>query len=451
MEDSQLATWAFRAVALAAALGVPIAAALTRGRFYALYALVVLGLSLAGATAMEARLAPRAGAHAGWVSLAFAAGSLAAGLHLAHLIRPRLRGPGFRWAVSVPGLTAIAAGLLSGVWLLAWLPVRLVLWALGAERGLELLAWLDPVPIGVAALSVVTSLWPRHERVRIELAADTTDSRTPDSPTPDSLRRLPVERRRARGDPARDPSAPLRVVQIADPHLGPWQTVAGLRAHVERLLAEAPDLVLLTGDFLTMEGQGSPGALSRALEPLRGAAGRCYAVFGNHDHEAPAEVRRALDHCGAELLVDDARIARTRAGEVQILGADYRRQSRAEGLRALLDRHPRRGGMLRLLLLHDPSAFAELPPGAVDLCFSGHTHGGQIGLLSLGIDWTVLRGSAWPDHGLFGRGGSRLYVHRGTGFYGFPLRIGVPGELSVLELHGAADAEGALPPSPAAV
>jgi len=46
----------------------------------------------------------------------------------------------------------------------------------------------------------------------------------------------------------------------------------------------------------------------------------------------------------------------------------------------------------------------------------------------------VLSRSQWPDHGLFGHGKGRLYVHRGTGFYGFPLRIGVPGEASVLEL-----------------
>ena len=54
--------------------------------------------------------------------------------------------------------------------------------------------------------------------------------------------------------------------------------------------------------------------------------------------------------------------------------------------------------------------------------------------MSLGLDWTVLSRSRWPDHGLFARGSNRLYVHRGNGFYGFPLRVGVPGENSVLEL-----------------
>jgi predicted MPP superfamily phosphohydrolase len=105
-----------------------------------------------------------------------------------------------------------------------------------------------------------------------------------------------------------------------------------------------------------------------------------------------------------------------------------------EHLQGLLEHFPRREGVPRLLLLHDPMGFRFLPDGAVDLTLSGHTHGGQIGLVSLGLSWTVLSRSRWPDHGLFALGSNRLYVHRGTGFYGFPLRVGVPGEASVLEL-----------------
>jgi uncharacterized protein len=79
----------------------------------------------------------------------------------------------------------------------------------------------------------------------------------------------------------------------------------------------------------------------------------------------------------------------------------------------------------------------HVPDGAADLVLSGHTHGGQLGLVSMGLAWTVLSRTRWPDHGLFAHGTNRLYVHRGTGFYGFPLRIGVPGEASVLEVVGA--------------
>ena len=442
MDASALASWAFRAAALGVALGVPLRAARARGRSYAIFAAVVLGVSLPGLVAVEARLVPRAGAAAWLVSSFLALALLAAGVHFGHLVRARLRGPLFRWTVSVPGMAAIAAGFLAGLWLLALLPLRLALWAMGAEAALEALVWLDALPIAVAALSVLTSLHPRVERVEVELGSE----------APPGITRLPVRRSRSRPRaPERAGQGPLRIVQVTDPHLGPWQPVARLRGHLERLLEESPDLVLLTGDFLTMEGQGSPGALARALEPLRAASGRCYAVFGNHDHEAPDEVRSALADCGADLLMDDARLVDTRCGPVQIVGADYRRRERAEHLGALLTRHPRVAGALRLLLLHDPSGFRFVPPGEVDLTLSGHTHGGQIGLVSLGLDWTVLRRSAWPDHGLFAHGVNRLYVHRGTGFYGFPLRVGVPGELSVLEVRGEPFGWGALPAAPVPV
>jgi predicted MPP superfamily phosphohydrolase len=163
-------------------------------------------------------------------------------------------------------------------------------------------------------------------------------------------------------------------------------------------------------------------------------SGRCFAIFGNHDHEAPDEVRSALSAAGVRLLLDEEVVAETPVGPVQILGADYVGRGRRRHLTELVERHPRREGHLRLLLLHDPLGFHFVPDGAADLTLSGHTHGGQVGLVSLGLDWTVLQRSRWPDHGLFARGANRLYVHRGTGFYGFPLRVGVPGELSVLEL-----------------
>ncbi len=87
------------------------------------------------------------------------------------------------------------------------------------------------------------------------------------------------------------------------------------------------------------------------------------------------------------------------------------------------------------MLLHDPGAFKHLPEGEGDIVFSGHTHGGQVGLLSLGLPWTFVSGvTSMPDHGLWSRGRDRLYVHRGTGHYGFPLRLGVPAEESLIRL-----------------
>jgi predicted MPP superfamily phosphohydrolase len=194
--------------------------------------------------------------------------------------------------------------------------------------------------------------------------------------------------------------------------------------------------VLLTGDFLTMESQSDPELLAAALAPLRGLEGRCFACFGNHDHEAPDTVRGALERAGITLLVDDARELRTPAGLVQIVGMDFVWRERKEHLARVDAAHPRVPGALRIVLLHDPAAFRHLPEGAADLALSGHTHGGQVGLVSLGLEWTMLRVFMnAPDHGFWARGSDRLYVHRGTGHYGFPLRLGVPGEESVLLVH----------------
>jgi predicted MPP superfamily phosphohydrolase len=141
---------------------------------------------------------------------------------------------------------------------------------------------------------------------------------------------------------------------------------------------------------------------------------------------------------GATLLVDDATLVETPAGMVQIVGMDFYRARRAEKMAAVCARHPRLPGAFRLVLLHDPGAFRHLPEGEGDLVLSGHTHGGQLGLVSLGAHHTVLRLLVdMPDHGLWARGRDRLYVHRGTGHYGFPLRLGVPAEESLLRVRFA--------------
>jgi len=424
----------FPLLAVATWLGVPIYAALARGRFYAIFSAVLLTFALPSALVLHARL--RAELPEPLVlpiDALFAYSMAAAGLQFAHLVRARMRGSAFRWLVSVPGQTFIAGGMLAGPWLLVLLPFRMLFEALGARELLALWTFVEALPLALAAASVLTSVGARSETVRIRLARE----------GPPALARVPVERIRGRGalraaaahgDGTGASARPLRLVQLTDTHLGPWQSVARLERRIARLVARDPDLVALTGDYLTMESMGSPGCLERALAPLAPIAERCVAIFGNHDHEAPEHVRDAMKALGIRLLIDEESCFETRAGAVQVIGADYLSQDHAARLAALLARHPRREAHLRLLLLHDPVGFAALPADDVDLVLSGHTHGGQVGLVSLGFDWTVLSRTRWPDQGLFARGASRLYVHRGTGFYGFPLRVGVPAEHSLLEI-----------------
>ncbi len=394
-----LASWA-------AWLGVFGTAWMLRSRAYAIYRGITLGLQVLIASA----LVPYFGRAFPVIVYLQATVFMSALV----LVRPKLRGLAYRATVSVPS-AFFAAGTL-----LAW-P-----WAIVAAFGFTPHgAWL---PYLLAGIGIVQSLSTREE-ARDVVVADGENVEGLKRHTPGALR---VAR-------------PLRVIQITDPHLGPFMSVARLRRICERAVARQPDLVVLTGDFLTMESHERPDLLAAALEPLKALEGRTFACLGNHDHEAPETVQYALAHAGVRLLVDAAAEVTTPAGPVQILGFDFVWRGREEHLARVTAAHPRRQDALRLLLLHDPSAFRHLPAGEGDLVLSGHTHGGQVGFVSLGLPWTLMR---WfvsaPDHGLWARGVDRLYVHRGTGHYGFPLRLGVPSEESVLNVHA-----GILAPAPA--
>jgi hypothetical protein len=392
------------------ALVVGLAARL-RGRPYAAFVGVLLGLHALGAVALFR--------HAGRAWPAFAYLHAAVYAHFLLLARPRLRSLGFRLLVSGPAHYFVAATFLA-------LP-----WAAAAAAGLSPRAlW---VPYALAALGLLDSIGGREEEVEVTLDG------------------TPVAglRRRARG-PAGAPGEgrPLRLVQITDPHLGPLMSEARLARICERAVARAPDLVLLTGDFLTMESQQDPRALARALAPLAPLAGRVFACRGNHDLEAPGVVAEALAAAGVRLLVDEAVRVETPAGPVQIVGLDFHWRDRAAHMARACAAHPREPGALRLVLLHDPGAFRHLPEGEGDLVLSGHTHGGQLGLLRVGLPHTVVSAlTQIPDHGLWARGTDRLYVHRGTGHYGFPLRVGVPAEQSLLLVRSARTLPKGAPPT----
>ncbi len=388
-------------ISAAATVLVVALAARFRGRFYATFAGVLLSIHSLVASAMADYFTA-----IGPLYFAFHA---AVYLHFAGLVFPNLRPLWYRLLVSIPGSFFAAATFL------AW-P-----WAIASAFGLGELTF--PVPYAVATLGLFGStLLRRKEVVRLWLDG---------APQP--------QLGRAKSAPLPEGTRPLRVVQITDPHLGTFMTEAALRRISEDAVAADPDLVLLTGDFLTMESHRALEVMTRAFEPLAALKGRVFACMGNHDHEAPDTVLRALLNVGATMLIDDARTVTTRWGELQIVGLDFHFRERREKIQQALRLFPRKEGVPRLVMLHDPGAFVHIPDGDADLVFSGHTHGGQLGLVNLGLPGTfVSLFTKIPDHGFWGLGKNRLYVHRGTGHYGFPIRVGVPPEESVLEVGFAA-------------
>jgi len=392
IEPSTVALFAYAAVVLGA---------FWRSRVFGVFAAVVLMFpTLVGNALRDA---------AGPLAPLVLWGQLAASLHFGMLlVRPGLRGRIFRAFVSVPGLWFVAGSLLAFPW------------AIAAASGLEPYGFW--VPFALAVFGVWQSLFTRRERVHVVLDGH-------DAP---SLSRHPVAMHRNR-ELDRD-GRPLRIVQITDPHLGPFMSVARLQGICERAVAEDPDLVLVTGDLMTMESHDE-AVVTAALAPLQALSGRVFACHGNHDHEARAVVARAYARLGIRLLVDQAARVQTPSGPVQIVGADFVWRDRPGHLRRLSERFPREPDALRLWMLHDPGAFQHLPHGEGDLVLSGHTHGGQVGLLSVGLSWTFLSAvTSIPDHGLWARGRDRLYVHRAQGHYGYPIRLGVPAEESVLHV-----------------
>jgi predicted MPP superfamily phosphohydrolase len=382
-------------------------AILYRHRFFAIFASVVLGIHTFSSTAIE----PWLSGYGLWMEGFLWYAQLATFVYFFRIGRVQNPRGAYRVLISWPASWYSASSFLA-------LP-----WAVVALFGFPPhWVWL---PLLVGTVGFLQSSYTRKETKRIVL--DHSDAGTL-ARYEHSARKLA---RRVTSD-----RKPLRIVQLTDPHLGPFMSERRLREICERAVADKPDLILLTGDFLTLESQQSPDPLARALMPLVAAKGRVFACFGNHDHECPELIDDALRRADVDLLLDRAVDLDLPWGKLQIVGADHRYRKREEALATLARSYPREAGRLRLWLLHDPGAFHCIPEGEADLVFSGHTHGGHIGLLSVGLPHTVVSAATKiPDHGLWARGHDRLYVHRGTGHYGFPLRVGVPAEESVLELY----------------
>jgi hypothetical protein len=185
---------------LAVLAGVPAYAWAVRGRGYATFGFVILAIALAGAVALHQRLATWAPPDARpWIDVAFVYGAVAGGAHLAHLVRARLRSSLFRGLVSIPGMVFIAVGALSGLWLLALLPVRGVLWLGGWTGGLAALRG------SICCRSRSASCrWERRSGRRRRSCASRSATPTED------VTRMPVERSPSRPGSARSAAADRR-------------------------------------------------------------------------------------------------------------------------------------------------------------------------------------------------------------------------------------------------
>ncbi len=234
------------------------------------------------------------------------------------------------------------------------------------------------------------------------------------------LRRVEVRLRRAA--PELDG---FRIVQITDLHIGPILRRAFLASVVKRVNALGPDLVAVTGDLV----DGNVDALAPELDPLRELRSThgSFSVSGNHErYSGHGAWIREIAARGLRVLRGERLRIEHGAGALELAGVDDA-APREELEKALADRDL---ALPLVLLAHDPLTFRHAAPLGVDLQLSGHTHGGQIWpfrhLVRLAQPWVS---------GLHAQGDAQLYVSRGTGFWGPPMRLFAPAEITEIILR----------------
>lgn len=225
----------------------------------------------------------------------------------------------------------------------------------------------------------------------------------------------------------------LRAVHISDLHAGPFLDVRALRPVIELVTAHNPDLLFVTGDFIT-DTVDDRKLLGDVLGRLPGRLGK-FAVFGNHDYRQrrEAELVAWLRRQGIVTLRNDSSAVRVEGATLRVVGLE----DIEEGKLSDLDRALAGCALaddLTILLCHHPAVLADLPSGRFDLVLCGHTHGGQIVLPLIGP--LVRRGDGVPalaDGPL--AGGGRWHVNRGLGALLLPLRVGAPAEVTWITLR----------------
>ena len=227
----------------------------------------------------------------------------------------------------------------------------------------------------------------------------------------------------------------LNLVQLSDIHHGLYTRLAEVERAVELANCLEPDLVALTGDFVT----NSPGYIwpvARALGRLRAPLG-IYAVLGNHDYRVGADAMAvALEQNGTQVLRNRHVRLGTNGSSLTLAGVDdvsYGEDNLRLALLGAERDHP------TVLLCHNPALFPLAAAHGVDLVLSGHTHGGQMDLPRLRLAARA-RGLRIPlrfRQGLDRVGATQIYISRGIGTVVVPLRLKCPAEIPLLRLQAA--------------
>ncbi len=243
----------------------------------------------------------------------------------------------------------------------------------------------------------------------------------------------------------------LRIAQLSDIHIGDYMPPREIRRAVDMVNELHPDISFVTGDFVSSQGDPLDVCLSE-VSRLRAPLG-VWGCNGNHEIYAGVEdeAERLFREKGMRLLRASAAVVTQGGASFNLLGVDYQRDHMTSGeptgpmlheIETLIRRD-----MPNILLSHNPNSFPRAAELGIELSLAGHTHGGQ-------VKFEIVDHSVSPARlitpfvaGLYhlpmknspsaASQRAALYVNRGLGTFGFPVRIGVPPEITLLTLRRA--------------
>ncbi|MEO8146200.1 MAG: metallophosphoesterase [Bacteroidia bacterium] len=242
----------------------------------------------------------------------------------------------------------------------------------------------------------------------------------------------------------------FKIVQLSDIHTGSFTRKHPVHRSVDLAMEEKPDIIFFTGDLVNDKSEEALPYME-VFNKLNAPHG-VYSIFGNHDYgdyiewESPAakianleKLKQIHKQLGWKLMLDEN--ARIQKGDdhigllgVQNWSTHLRFPKYGSMEKATKDFEP---SSFNILLSHDPSHWrAEILEKYpfVDLMLAGHTHGFQFGIEIPGFKWSPVQYIYNEWAGLYKEGRQHLYVNRGLGFLGYPGRVGIMPEITVIEL-----------------
>ena len=245
----------------------------------------------------------------------------------------------------------------------------------------------------------------------------------------------------------------ITIGQLSDIHSGSFYNKTAVKGGVEMFLAEKPDVVFFTGDLVNNESSEIKEYFDvfKKLEAPYGV----YSVTGNHDYgdyrNWPSQQAKAQNFkdlveahkgMGYDILMNENRYLEVGGERIAIIGVENWGKGRFQKHADLQKATNGVEAPVKLLLSHDPSHWDEQvrPQNPdIDITFAGHTHGFQFGVEIGDFQWSPSQYIYKQWAGLYQVGNQYIYVNRGFGFLGYPGRIGMPPELTILTLKKQAN------------